>query len=189
MTQQNIWDSAYSNGRDYLLLQPQQIEAFLNFIEKPYESKKILDLGCGTGDLTRKLHSYNFTNIIGADSSKVAISTAKSRNTKDAIDYIDIDLESLFSRKLNTKFDVIICKDTLAFITEKDMFYEQVKKCMKDDGVFIIISPLRSITTPNKAHITLEPKSTQKQLKKHFDLESFYTDSLEEYYICRNLDT
>lgn len=188
MIQKDIWDDAYRKGRRYLTLEQQQIEMLLAFIDKPYEDKTVLDLGCGTGHLTRQLQDYSFSRIVGVDNSEVALNIAWSLDENQTISYAKVNLETQFSKQLNEKFDLVVCKDTLAFIEEKNDFYEETRKCMKSNGIFIIISPKRTIVQSDKIYITLDSITTKNQLSDYFKVDKFYSDSLEEYYICRQLN-
>ena len=113
-------------SKDYL--NPYEI-----FIKK-LKNKKVLDLGCGTGVLLRKLSDDNIT--VGIDLSARILAEAKSRDSKTVFLKGDI-------RKLKTleKFDVVFCTfDTINHLLKiKD--WEKVFKValayLKRGGLFL----------------------------------------------------
>ena len=81
------------------------------YIEKLLVKKqvnKILDVGCGTGHLSRYL-TYLGYKVIGLDSSKEMLKKA-ALYTDYNIDYWNIDFEEM---KTNQKFDVLIFNNSL----------------------------------------------------------------------------
>ena len=71
-----------------------------------YKSKKILDLGCGTGNHSLILARKNF-DVVGIDKSKVAIKIAKKKIVQS--DYsVKFFVENMANFFLNKKFDACI---------------------------------------------------------------------------------
>ena len=75
----------------------------------PQETEKILDLGCGTGDLTYEI-SKLCSSVIGIDVSKDMIEKAKSK-------YSEVQFEVKDASNLNfiedASMDIVICSDIL----------------------------------------------------------------------------
>jgi predicted TPR repeat methyltransferase len=59
----------------------------------------ILDVGCGTGELTKRLTPYS-TEVIGIDVSKNMINEARKRNSDDKINYINISVEKYLEEEV-----------------------------------------------------------------------------------------
>ena len=111
-----------------------QIEMILKYI--PQDSRPdILDIGCGNGKMLGYLQRRTGAYIHGFDFSEQAIRTAQKLFTMNAdfregvIGQIDYPEE---------KFDVIISMDTMYFAKDMTAFTGQIKKWLKQSGVFFV---------------------------------------------------
>jgi spermidine synthase len=112
--------------------------------------KKILILGAGEGATGREIIRHNSVdNIVAIDIDKEVIRVAKKylhewhnnvfRSSKYQLIFMDA---KKFVKTTNEKFDVIISDLTdpdtkLAFTLYSKRFYEDVKKILKENGIFI----------------------------------------------------
>ncbi|MEZ0535646.1 class I SAM-dependent methyltransferase [Caldicellulosiruptoraceae bacterium PP1] len=96
---------------------------------------KILDVGCGTGEVTQKIFKRGFHKITGIDKSFSMIEIARKRNRK--IKFIRIDFFKFSTRK---KFDVIIVTTDVINHINKQKINDFFKKCyrlLKYNGIII----------------------------------------------------
>ncbi|MEY8256474.1 class I SAM-dependent methyltransferase [Erysipelotrichaceae bacterium 66-17] len=97
--------------------------------------KSVLDLGCGTGIITREFYKAGY-EVIGVDISSKAIAYAK-KNTEE-INYINSDY---FTLNINNTFDIIyLGYCTLGMYGPKKRF-ELLRKCyeyLNDGGVLVL---------------------------------------------------
>lgn len=99
------------------------------------EGVDILDIGCGNGKMLGYLQKKTGAYIHGFDFSEQAIRTAQTLFTVNAsfragvIGWIDYPEE---------KFDVIISMDTMYFAKDMVAFTGQVKKWLKQGGIFFV---------------------------------------------------
>lgn len=111
-----------------------QVEMILQYIPKSPEAD-ILDIGCGNGKMLGYLQKRTGAYIHGFDFSEQAVSTAQKLFTINSdfregiIGQIDYPKE---------KFDVIISMDTMYFAKDMTAFTGQIKKWMKQSGVFFV---------------------------------------------------
>ncbi len=187
---QNIkWDEAYANGRNYMFLFPLQVNKILSYFDtEDFSNKKALDLGCGTGQLGRELYHKGFSSVLGVDLSKKAIELAVSATVFTNIKYIQLSLEDDFSSKIDQQYDLIVCKDTFAFIENKVDFLGSVNMLLQEKGIFVLISPNPSSVVESKKHILINRSETEAMLGKYFDFLDYYEDDFEEYYVCKYKD-
>lgn len=176
------WDNTYESGQDYVYVGLEQLDKILSYVDKE-QNLTYIDLGCGTGQLTREMYHRGF-QVTGIDGSKKALEKARAATQFD-IKYILADFETDFSKIIDKKANFITCKYTYAFIKDRNTFLENVSKLLEKEGVFIIISPLRTATGEAKKDITLDPNSTKKELNVVFNLLDYYDDGYDEYYICK----
>ncbi len=96
------------------------------------ENQSILDLGCGTGDLTSEIYDRLSTNIIGVDASGEMI--AKARNKYPNI-YFDVcDATKLH---FENEFDVVFSNAVFHWIPNQNNLHKSIYNALKKDGVLI----------------------------------------------------
>lgn len=125
----------WAKQEELLLLKP-----YLSAIGKT-KNKIILDIGCGSGWLT-KIIAKNAKKVIAIDNSESVIKIAKNENQQTNIDYKVLDAEKI--DKLEGNFDIIISALTLQLITPKEKLLNVLKKChskLNNDGNFVILIP------------------------------------------------
>lgn len=141
-TTDKYWSEIYDSGRDFSLIGSGTLTKLLSYapIDAP---KSCLDIGCGTGQLTRELFHRGYT-CFGIDASKSAIRTACTLTTVPAtrLSYSQFDVEVDDIEGLATKqFNLITCKLVYAFIKDKPSFLNKVKKLLTPGGIFVVITP------------------------------------------------
>jgi SAM-dependent methyltransferase len=144
----------YEQGRDYRVSAFQEISAFLEFVV-PSAPKIALDIGCGTGQLTRELWHRGY-RAVGIDVSTTAVEIARSLTVlpPDQISYIHLDIESEDIDSLpDAPYGLITCKFVYALIREKLAFLEKVKCLLSETGAFVVITPQPEDVPPEKARI------------------------------------
>jgi len=109
----------------------------LNIINTVGLNKKVLDVGCSEGTLSKKMKENNCT-VVGIELNKEAAKIAE----KFCYELLIGDVESV---QLNTKyekyFDVILFADILEHLREPYEVLVRFKKYLKDDGIIIISVP------------------------------------------------
>lgn len=176
------WDKQYLKDNDYTMLKTKTIEDIYNISAK---HSSYLDLGCGTGHLTREMWHRGFERVLGVDGSEAALDLAKNA-TIQPIEYRQISLDSSFSEKIPETFDLITCKYTLTFIKDIDSFFQEVKKLLAPNGYFVIISPDRASLPKERWSITVDSKEIKEKLQEYFILQKYFVLPSGEFYICKN---
>lgn len=115
------------------------------------KDKKILDVGCGTGIFTFLLEEYKPSMLIGLDLSEVMLSIAKhkSKEKNSKASFILGDA-TYTNRYIEEKYDLIFSSTTTHYISNLDIFFENLEKSLNDDGTIIlsIIHPIYSAMYP-----------------------------------------
>ena len=95
------------------------------------EPIKLLDVGCGPGELLAQLEN-KFDNIemTGLDFSKGMLEVSKSRN-QGAI-HLKMDVAEL--DRLENKFDIIVCTHSLPYYKEPLKFMKDLHGILEDNG-------------------------------------------------------
>lgn len=131
-----IWDS-----NQYLKFEKERTQPCLDLLSRlDGNFNKILDLGCGPGNSTKKLlKTYPEAKIIGFDSDKNMLKKAKSN-------YPNIEFTEGFApadlNKLNTTFDLIFSNACIHWIKEQRDLIDRVHELLNDNGIFAAQLPL-----------------------------------------------
>ena len=124
-SKKNIWSSSSLWQKNSIIL--------YNFSQKKFtlKNKRILDIGCGSGELIE-----NITNdtkyISGVDISKNYVSICKKKfkqykNIK--ISLFKKDYKSL--NKLNKKFDIVFCNSVVQYFTNENQIIDLIRSVKK----------------------------------------------------------
>ncbi len=146
-------------------------EDSLNFNEFILPKSKILELGCGTGNL---LKSLNPAYGVGVDLSKEIIKEAKKENR--GINFIHGDISKLSSLLPESeKFDYIILSDTIGYLEDIQTTLESLHEYCKKETRLIIsyYSPLWSPIFSIATFLKFKMPEIKTQLLNLQDIKSF----------------
>ena len=125
---QDFWNSALYEGSHAFVWQ--YGESLLELLV-PKAGERILDLGCGTGQLTEKI-AQSGAFVHGIDSSLSMISTARSNYPQ--LDFAVADARNF---QVNEPLDAVFSNAILHWIKEPDAVINCVAKALKPGGRFV----------------------------------------------------
>lgn len=103
---------------------------------------KILDAGCGTGNLLKKMSQVSFNSkFIGIDSSEEMLSRAKNKffsNPNVTLQQVDLNNKLEFS---NESFDRIISVNTLYALNEPEKIIAEFYRILRPGGKIVFTNP------------------------------------------------
>ncbi len=168
---------------------------------EPRSGERILDLGCGTGHLT-KLISEGGADVTGIDSSEAMISEARRKfaslkfEVKNAVDF-----------SFEEKFDVVFSNAVLHWIPEKEKVLSCIYNCLRNGGRFVaefggknnvqnVISAIEKVLVTNEYFQNikninwffpsigeyaslLEKHGFEVRFASHFDRDTFLDEGLD----------
>jgi 2-polyprenyl-3-methyl-5-hydroxy-6-metoxy-1,4-benzoquinol methylase len=105
------------------------------------EGKKVLDAGCGEGDMARWLAGKGAT-VIGIDASDVLLEAARRGEEKSSrgITYLQRDITALGDL---SDFDVIVSNQVISVVPDHVAAFRELYKVLRPSGILVI-----SITHP-----------------------------------------
>ena len=139
----DFWNSSYRIGDDNGEI-PNELftrvaAAVSEFAQS--EGSRIVEIGCGTGTLSRRL---KFSSYVGVDISPSAIQLAKrfweecharlpsdDSATYEAVDFHDWQLPS-------KPFDIAVCVDAFVWIHDQPVALKKIVQSLRTGGVFLI---------------------------------------------------
>ena len=119
--------------------------------DKRYSLDKLecLDIGCGGGLLSERIARLG-ASVTGIDITQNSIDIAKIHafNSGLNINYINTDLSLFIKNNSSKKFDVVIASEVVEHLDNRNLFFEEVSKLLKNKGILIL-------TTINKTALSL----------------------------------
>lgn len=100
-------------------------------ILSPKKNERILDIGCGVGHLTKKIHGENI-EVVGLDKSKEKI--YRARKNYPEISFVCKDAHD-FSFK--NCFDAVFSNSMLHWVDDHSPVLENIKDVLHEDGRFV----------------------------------------------------
>ena len=139
----DFWNSSYRAGDDNGEIPNElfnRVAATVHKFIQP-EGSRILEIGCGTGTLSRRLR---FSSYAGVDISPSAIQLAKrsweehasrlpsdGSATYEAVDFHDWPLPS-------KPFDIAVCVDAFVWIRDQPLALKKIAQGLRTGGVLVI---------------------------------------------------
>jgi SAM-dependent methyltransferase len=141
MAKQNIFDNEIFFN-EYSKLRKREVNAN-NLFELPtlYEllpdlkGKRVLDLGCGTGERCIDYIKRGAASVTGIDISEKMLAIAESENNNSSITYLKMPMEDIGS--LEGEFDVAISSLALHYVDDFSGVVKNVYNLLCAGGVFL----------------------------------------------------
>lgn len=123
-------------GDDELRLPITRAFRIFNYL-KDYLSKdaKIMDIGCGAGELLIILKEHGFNNLKGVEPSIECVNRLKSHYDIDCIQ------GTLLTAPYTEKYDCVILNAVLEHLSDPREAIEKIKSILKPDGIIYLVAP------------------------------------------------
>lgn len=118
----------WKQGRDFIA------ELLLRKFLKPNQKNRILDVGCGLGETSKKLTTLG--QVTGIDSSPAAIGLAKKNGLKKAK---VMDVTTLSFPK--NSFEIVTAFDVLEHVEDDQKAIQEISRVLKPKGIFLLTVP------------------------------------------------
>ncbi len=109
--------------------------------------KSVLDIACGSGYGSRMLLEAGAEQVTGVDISSEAIEYAVKNYGNQNLHFITSDAECYNSGK----YDLIVSFETLEHLDRRQMFLSNLNTMLRNNGMLIISTPNKKITSPMKS--------------------------------------
>lgn len=135
------------------------------FAREFVNGKTVLDLACGEG-YGSYLLSEDARAVVGVDIDDLCIQHASRKYARENLKFL---LGSMTEIPVPGRhvFDVVVCFEAIEHTDEQERLMAEVKRVLKDEGVFVV-------STPNKAIY-----SDQEGARNPFHVKELYFDELK----------
>jgi trans-aconitate methyltransferase len=164
------WDTTlYDNKHNFVSKYGEGVVAWL----QPREGEKILDLGCGTGQLANEIHNYG-VNVTGMDASPEMIAKAISTypeivfEVKDATDF-----------SYSEPFDAVFSNATLHWINKQEQAISCIYHALKPGGRFVF--EMGGKHNVKSIYEAVEKAMIDEDLQNEISNDFWFFPSLAEY--------
>lgn len=121
-----------ANYYDALVKDDEATLKWCNFVEKNAKGKKVLELACGSGEISNELLKRGY-DILATDISESMLSKLKQKYP-----YIKTKQLDMNDFKLDDKFDTIICFcDSINYLSDYRLMFRNVYDSLVTGGIFM----------------------------------------------------
>lgn len=122
---------------DLLVKDDEATQMWVDFTQKYAKGTNILELACGSGEITIALAKLGYS-MYGTDLSQEMIDEAQEKEGSELVQWEALDMVQL---PLDKKYDSILCYcDSLNYVVQNQdvlTVFEKVYACLEDGGVFL----------------------------------------------------
>lgn len=176
-----VWNASGS-VRDFTVLSTYELSELL--LLTGVDGNLVLDLGCGTGQLSRDFFHRGF-EVIGVDNSAPAIAIA--RGASRYVEYVVADIERPANLRMadGRRFSLVVCKFVYAFVRRRRALQRWVRKHMTRQGVFLIVTQTTSQVDADKRHVAIDLDSVVSDLALEFETVVVHDRGNYVAIVCR----
>lgn len=144
------------------------------------DNDDVLDLGCGTGRLTRKIRSLTSGKVVGVDPSVGMIKEAIEKS--EGLDIV-YEIKSAEDIDYRESFDVIFCNSAFQWFKDPEKVIRNCHRALRRNGRIGIQAPAKKIYCPNfiEAIEMVGKDERTKEIFTHFKEPWFFLETAEEY--------
>ncbi len=128
MTERNNWNAElYSDKHAFVFQMGAGVVELLN----PQRSEQVLDLGCGTGELSAQIAALG-ARVVGLDASATML--GRARKQFPDLEWIEGDAQNF---DVGTGFDAVFSNATIHWLPDHEAVARSVCHALKPDGRFV----------------------------------------------------
>lgn len=179
----NVYDDE-SFFKQYKELRSQNINAN-KILENPMiklmlpqiQGKKILDLGCGDGNMDKYFVYMGAEKVVALDISKKMINEAKKINKDERIEYYNIDMEDL--SYIDEKFDIVYSSLAFHYVEDFNKLISEIARLLNPNGILLF-----SQENPLKTALTFSTKEQKNKVeingKRYYLISDYQNEGVRE---------
>jgi 2-polyprenyl-3-methyl-5-hydroxy-6-metoxy-1,4-benzoquinol methylase len=162
-------------------LEEQVMFEYLDTIAKNYPGRQLLDLGCGSGLISKQLQERGW-QVRGLDFSSVAVAKAQANSIDAAVADIDEGLPEPADQ-----YDVVVAGDVLEHVFDPLAAIGEVARVLKPGGYFLVTVPNDvSVMVRLKTLLGISYQEVMYRRSGVYKHHTFFTVGLLSYLLKRH---
>ncbi|ADN02486.1 class I SAM-dependent methyltransferase [Spirochaeta thermophila] len=143
-------------------------------------SEDVLDVGCGTGGITKRIRGLTRGKVVGIDPSPGMIEEA--RKGVEGLD-VSFELRGAEEMEYQEEFDVIFANSSFQWFEDPEKAIRNCHRALRRDGRIGIQAPARNVYCPNflQAIEMVMRDDRTKRIFSRFRNPWFFLETAEEY--------
>jgi trans-aconitate 2-methyltransferase len=135
------------NPEQYERFRKERSQPFFDLLGllRPVQGARVVDLGCGTGELTRELHTrLGAVRTLGVDSSEAMLARAAPHALPPALSFERADIATLasaWSREPKGRFDIVFSNAALHWLPSHEHLLSQITCAIAPKGQLAVQVP------------------------------------------------
>lgn len=127
-------DAELNQAHSYLV---PSLMSVLDSVDRPANSLRVMDLGCGNGSVAELLHKRGYS-VVGIDPSEDGV-----RRAKESYPHLTIDRGSAYDdlAKIYGKFDIVVSLEVIEHVYSPRDYAKTVYDLLSPGGIAIISTP------------------------------------------------
>ncbi len=144
------------------------------------KNEDVLDLGCGVGNITRRIRKMTTGKVVGIDPSEGMIKEARKKAWGEEIIF---EIKSAEEIDYENSFDVIYANSSFQWFKDPQLAIKNCYKALRKGGRIGIQAPAKKIYSPNfiKTVEMVKENPETKEIFSHFRNPWFFLETEEEY--------
>ncbi|MGW1932971.1 class I SAM-dependent methyltransferase [Streptomyces sp. NPDC001919] len=135
------WNPIYDDGRDWRQACDAEIAMFTHHAN-PKPGQRALDVGCGTGQLARALHSLGY-GVTGLEVSAAALLTARARSSAQGPRWVQHDIQTGPPPGIPpTSLDVVSFRLSFQFLDSRPRILDMARAMLRPGGLLYLVLPV-----------------------------------------------
>ncbi len=167
--------------QDYNYLQVKIAKKLISQISN--KPKRILDLGCGSGEVFKEI-DWEYEKFIAVDFAK-NMCKLHPKNPKIEVLNFDFDDKNLYKKLLDSNIDTVISSSSLQWSQNLELLAQNISKI--SDNIYLSIFTNNTFKTINKTTNLNSILPTSENLLKIFDDFEFEIENYKLYFKNNNL--
>jgi len=140
----NFYDSYRTGGygrNTSIYEQEGRLLTVLSLVDFP-EAGTVLDVGCGTGWLTKQYAKLTQCQVIGIDFSEQSIAIASDEAIKEGLSNIKFEVMDAEGLEFDSdSFDRIVCSEVLEHLLQPEKALNEMHRVLKPTGQIVVTTP------------------------------------------------
>ena len=134
-----FYEAAYAKGADVAFSNWSATEADAVIASSiDWSEKRVLDVGCGVGRLSRLLQDAGADSVVGIDYAEEAIQQAKAQNEDVSIAFHCVDV---FDFSPDAPFDAVVTLGTMEHMDDPERFLSHISGYLSPTGRIVVTCP------------------------------------------------